>query len=117
TMVSPLLAAAIRSRSDPSPLSRLFKTVSVLGRLRSSSTSSRGTKVCLRAAGFLRRSWRTRPRPVRSEPEFQPRNQDARNIFEPPTRTGLRYNEKAIAPGAQTERPGDAGPVRASLGG
>src|SRR5262249_18060332 len=30
---------------------------------------------------------------------------------------GLRYNEMAIAPGAQTERPGDAGPVRASLGG
>jgi hypothetical protein len=30
---------------------------------------------------------------------------------------GLRYNEKAIAPGAQTERPGDAGPVQASLGG
>jgi hypothetical protein len=32
-------------------------------------------------------------------------------------RTGLRYNEKVIAPGAQTERPGGAGPVRASLGG
>src|SRR5262249_29249201 len=30
---------------------------------------------------------------------------------------GLRYNEKAIAPGAQTKRPGDAGPVRALLGG
>jgi hypothetical protein len=30
---------------------------------------------------------------------------------------GLRYKEKAIAPGAQTERPGDAGPVRALLGG
>jgi len=30
---------------------------------------------------------------------------------------GLRYHEKAIAPGAQTKRPGDAGPVRASLGG
>jgi len=30
---------------------------------------------------------------------------------------GLRYNENAIAPGAQTGRPGDAGPVRASLGG
>src|SRR5207249_6292080 len=30
---------------------------------------------------------------------------------------GLRYNENAIAPGAQTVRPGDAGPVRALLGG
>src|SRR5262245_28388139 len=33
------------------------------------------------------------------------------------SRAGLRYNENAIAPGAQTERPGDAGPVRALLGG
>jgi hypothetical protein len=30
---------------------------------------------------------------------------------------GLRYNERAIAPGAQTERRGDAGPVRLLLGG
>src|SRR5262249_12512706 len=30
---------------------------------------------------------------------------------------GLRYSETAIAPDAQTERPGDAGPVRALLGG
>src|SRR6516165_130292 len=30
---------------------------------------------------------------------------------------GLRYNEKAIAPGAQTERRGLAGPVRTLLGG
>jgi len=28
----------------------------------------------------------------------------------------LQYNEKAIGPGAQTERPGGAGPVRALLG-
>jgi hypothetical protein len=31
--------------------------------------------------------------------------------------TGLRYNEKAIATGAQTERRGLAGPVRDLLGG
>src|SRR5262249_398639 len=30
---------------------------------------------------------------------------------------GLRYNEKVIAPSAQTERSGDAWPVRALLGG
>jgi hypothetical protein len=30
---------------------------------------------------------------------------------------GLRYNKKAIAAGAQTERRGLAGPVRALLGG
>jgi hypothetical protein len=31
--------------------------------------------------------------------------------------TGLRYNEGAIALGAQTERRGGAGPVRVLLGG
>jgi hypothetical protein len=30
---------------------------------------------------------------------------------------GLRYNAKVITPGAQTERRGDAGPVRVLLGG
>jgi hypothetical protein len=30
---------------------------------------------------------------------------------------GLRYNEKAIDPGAQTERRGEAGPVRLLLSG
>ena len=30
---------------------------------------------------------------------------------------GPRYNEKVIASGAQTSRPGDAGPVRSLLGG
>ena len=35
----------------------------------------------------------------------------------PMDRTGLRYNNKAITPGAQTERLGYAGPVRAWLGG
>jgi hypothetical protein len=29
---------------------------------------------------------------------------------------GLRYNEGVIEPGAQTESPGDAGPVKALLG-
>ena len=31
--------------------------------------------------------------------------------------SGLRYNQKVIAPGAQTERRGDAGPVRSLLRG
>jgi hypothetical protein len=30
---------------------------------------------------------------------------------------GLRYNEKVLAAGAQTERSGEAGPVRNTLGG
>ena len=34
-----------------------------------------------------------------------------------PCEANLRYNENVIVPGAQTERPGDAGPVRAKLGG
>jgi hypothetical protein len=33
------------------------------------------------------------------------------------SRTGLRYNEKTIVPGAQTERRGGAGPVGDLLGG
>jgi hypothetical protein len=31
--------------------------------------------------------------------------------------SGLRYNGRDIAPGAQTERPGGLGPVRTLLGG
>jgi hypothetical protein len=33
------------------------------------------------------------------------------------SRPGLRYNSKAVVPGAQTERRGGAGPVSALLGG
>jgi hypothetical protein len=33
------------------------------------------------------------------------------------SRAGLRYNEKAIDPGVQTERRGVAGPLRDLLGG
>src|SRR5437899_717347 len=45
TMVSLLWAAAISARSEPAPLSRLFRTVSVLGTQRSSSASSVGRKM------------------------------------------------------------------------
>jgi hypothetical protein len=39
-------------------------------------------------------------------------------MFESPREEGdLRWNDKAIAAGAQTERRGGAGPVRALLGG
>jgi hypothetical protein len=34
-----------------------------------------------------------------------------------PFQVGLRHNEKAIVPGAQTERRGGAGPARGLLGG
>src|SRR5216683_979742 len=52
TMVSPLWAAAMSARSEPAPLSRLFRTVSVLGTQRSSSASSVGRTV-RRAAGVF----------------------------------------------------------------
>ena len=44
---------------------------------------------------------------------FQPDNQAGK----PDLRLGLRYNEKGIVPGAQTERRGEAGPGRDLLGG
>src|SRR5206468_2791420 len=53
TMVSLLWAAAISARSEPAPLSRLFRTVSVLGTQRSSSASSVGRKVGRAAGVFL----------------------------------------------------------------
>ena len=42
-MVSPLIAVAIVSRSDPDPWSASFRTVSVLGTVLTSSPSSLGT--------------------------------------------------------------------------
>ena len=39
-IVSPLLAAAMAARNESGPLSRLFVTVSVLGRMRPSSSST-----------------------------------------------------------------------------
>jgi len=38
------------------------------------------------------------------------------SMAEPPS-SGLRYHESAVDPGAQTERRGEAGPVRGSPGG
>jgi hypothetical protein len=46
--------------------------------------------------------------------EREEKNHMARS---PVAKTGLRYNDKAITFGAQTERRGDAGPVRVLLGG
>src|SRR6266851_7422014 len=48
TMVSLLWAAAISARNEPAPLSRLFRTVSVLGIQRSSSASIVGRNVAAR---------------------------------------------------------------------
>src|SRR5262249_48348436 len=58
----------------------------------------------------------TRPAPWR--PGRCPMSQPGREKHgDAPFGTGLRYNEIAIATGAQTERRGLAGPVRVPLGG
>src|SRR5207237_1099738 len=104
TIMSPVLAALIAARREPAPLSRLFRTVSMLGSVRSSSTSSRGTndRFCgaRRCIDFGRRS-----REVNDMANASGSGRD------------LQYNDKAITPGAQTERRGEAGPVRVLLGG
>src|SRR5262245_23682076 len=51
-MSSPSWAWAIASRNEPGPLSRVFRTVSVLGSVRSSRISSRGVKERLLRKGF-----------------------------------------------------------------
>src|SRR5262245_22559505 len=103
TMLSPLLARPIASRREPAPLSWLFRTVSVLRAVRSSRISSRGTN---------------RLAPATSRPFVRRRLRGANHIAGSPVRGGgLRYNDGANTPGAQTERRGEAGPVRVLLGG
>src|SRR5262249_31471397 len=100
---------ASRSESSPSPLSTTSSVVvrsNVAGTVRSSSVSSRGRQRAAR-----------RPLPAvlpecRESRRF--RSQDVSLMVEPPA--GLRYHDGAIAPGAQTERRGEAGPVRTLLG-
>jgi hypothetical protein len=48
-----------------------------------------------------------------------PHNQENRDMLFLPLdeQDGLRWNDKASDPGAQTERRGEAGPVRDLLGG
>jgi len=48
---------------------------------------------------------------------FQFRSQEENDMVFLLSRAGLRYNEKAIATGAQTERRGGVGPVGSLLGG
>src|SRR5260370_6144206 len=73
TMVSLLWAAAMSARSEPAPLSRLFRTVSVLGSQRSSRLSRQGLKprcagrALLLDAGRAARPGVRKDRPRRSE--------------------------------------------------
>src|SRR5262249_46807990 len=91
-------------------LSRLFTTVRVLGTSRPSSGSSRGRNGRPAGPG-------TRRVPGCLEPRITDRKTEVIHIAKPPGANGLRYNAKVITSGAQTERRGDAGPVRGLLGG
>src|SRR5947209_11004237 len=101
TIRSPLLALVIRSRSEPAPLSRLFRTVRVLGTVRSSRVSSRGTNDGRRPAGRLL--------------QFLRKNKDAMIRFSIWERSAIE--RQGHHPGVQTGQRGEARPVRVLLGG
>src|SRR5262245_9803322 len=106
------------ARKDSGPLSLRLLTVKVLGTVRSSSTVSRGTKERRGAADRGRWARLARVRSARCPDRERHRADRVGNhIVGLLSRAGLRYHEMAIAAGAQTERPGGAGPVRALLGG
>src|ERR1700738_2362923 len=113
-MVSPLLAAAIVSRSDPVPLSALFSTVSVLGTVRASSTSSLGRNGRRWPGAFWRRGdlpW------FRLEPRVRQRNREGNSMACVSNRDRSTGKGRGIGPSAQTERRGDVEPVRDVPGG
>src|SRR5262249_43959989 len=80
----------------------------VAGASRSSSASSRGRKEGRRRG----RAWGRAEAAFRFRPEDE--NHMDGNLL---LGSGRRYNGNAIAAGAQTGRPGNAGPVRGLLGG
>jgi hypothetical protein len=85
-----------------------------LGRLRSSS----GSRDNLRRAGHRHRlRVRARGPRGRGATDFSESSQERNNIVVLLLEGGLRYHDKGIASGAQTERRGEAGPVRVLLGG
>src|SRR5262245_40718684 len=92
------LAAAIAARSEPAPASARLRTVKVLGRLRSSSASSRGR----RPGGRERRADGRRAARA-GRPWWELRS----HMIGLLGGGGLRYSETGIGPGAQTRRPGD----------
>src|SRR5262249_36442235 len=97
-----LKSATVRAFPPPAEVTGARK----LGTQRSSSAST-----CRRVEAGLRRAGRC------PEPDRHSAGNKENNMVRLLSRCGLQYNENAIAPGAQTERSGDAGPVRASLGG
>src|SRR5262249_24406545 len=92
SMVSPGAAAASWPRSEPAPESPRLTTVSVLGRLRSSSASSRGTNGRRAAAWDCRAAGRRAPRHRKLNMVVL-------------LRKVVRDYGIGVVPGAQTERP------------
>src|SRR5262245_28606819 len=91
------------------PVPKVGSSTPPESRQRSSSASSRG-----RQRG-VRGRWCAGPRGARFALGF--RSQDENPMMLLLSETGLRSHDKAIAPGAQAERRGGAGPVRGLLGG
>jgi hypothetical protein len=90
----------------------LLKALAVLGRVRSSSTSTDKVRADL-FTGVAPQA-----RAARGNVSVRFRSQDEKNmVIRVLDEVGLRWNERAIATGAQTERRGEVGPVRDSLGG
>src|SRR5262249_9761249 len=86
---------------------------STLRRLRSSSVSRNG--LCLR--GWHRLGRATPRMAPRVQAHLPASDHNCKNMIFLLFGGGLRYNDQAITPGAQTERRGDAGPVRSLLDG
>src|SRR5262249_39813799 len=96
------------------PLSARFRTVKVLGRVRHSSASSRGTK----HRCWCRFGCRSRLNRVRREANFRQRSKEVNHMIQPSLSKAVCLRMvPAYLPGAQTERRGGAGPVGGLLGG
>src|SRR5262249_51703673 len=114
-MVSPGCASARTARRDPVPLSWVFKTVRVLGSVRSSNSSRCSLQVARHLHGT---TLHVRPARVRAGPNFRKSSIESYHMI---TVSFLKavcdIMVTATYPGAQTERRGGAGPVRDLLGG
>ena len=97
------------------PLSVRLRTVKVLGTVRSSSDS----RISRTAMARLRNRVGQDPFsvPDGTRRERADRSQDDRRIAKTPWEDWSAIQWRDILPGAQTERRGDAGPVRGLLGG
>src|SRR5262249_48366011 len=120
-----LLSTAVNVKVVPATRVMVFdpplKLAALMPAIRSETVAAVKLDGTVRSSSCSRPSLRRRDRAAGGRPGLRPRSQrstmSCNFMASLHVRRGLRYNENAIAPGAQTERPGDAGPVRASLGG